>query len=163
MATSFTPLQPMLGIAHGDLSLMCGFSAMETHFMELPTNSFFPDIASRCSLELGSACCNRGQTILMRFSTLRSRSVSLCGLPLRDWAVVAPRRNHYTITALRVDRSSSSRAEIWHIDFLERWRSLTVPRCHVESYWALQYCPIYGDYMAVCSISYTCQPRLWLE
>ena len=40
MAASFTPLQPTLGIVHGDLRrLVCGCSAMETHFIKLPTNS----------------------------------------------------------------------------------------------------------------------------
>jgi hypothetical protein len=63
-----------------------------------------------------------------RFSTWRSRSVSLCGLPLSVWAVVAPRYFHFTITALTVDRGISSRAEIWRTDFLERWHPMTVPR-----------------------------------
>jgi hypothetical protein len=57
----------------------------------------------------------------MRFSTRRSCSVSLCGLPLRSWAVVAPRSFHFTITALTVDQGVSSRAEIWQTDFLESW------------------------------------------
>jgi hypothetical protein len=69
MAASFTPLQPMLGIVHGDLRHVCGCSAMETHFMELPTNRSCADIASRGSLELGSECCNRGQ-MLLRASAL---------------------------------------------------------------------------------------------
>jgi hypothetical protein len=30
----FTPLQPTLGIAHGDLRLVCGCSAMESYFMK---------------------------------------------------------------------------------------------------------------------------------
>jgi hypothetical protein len=34
MAASFTPLQPTLGIAHGDLRLVCDCSATETHFMK---------------------------------------------------------------------------------------------------------------------------------
>ena len=37
MAVSFTPLQQTLGIAHGDLKLVCGCPAMETHFMKLLT------------------------------------------------------------------------------------------------------------------------------
>jgi hypothetical protein len=37
MGVSVTPLQPMLGIAHGDLRLVCGCMAMETHFMKLST------------------------------------------------------------------------------------------------------------------------------
>ena len=40
MAASFTPLQPTLGIAHGDLRVVCCCSAMETHFMNLPTSVF---------------------------------------------------------------------------------------------------------------------------
>ena len=35
-----TPLHPTLGIAHGDLRLVCGCSAMGTNFMKLATNSF---------------------------------------------------------------------------------------------------------------------------
>ena len=89
MAASFTPLQPMLGITRGDLRLVCGCTAMETHFMKLPTNSYCADIASRGSLKLSSECCNRGQTIITCLSTRRSRSVSLCGQPLCGWAVVA--------------------------------------------------------------------------
>jgi hypothetical protein len=62
-----------------------------------------------------------------RFSTRRSRSVSLCSIPLRSWAVVVPRHFHFTKTAPTVDRSSSSRAEIWRTDLLERWNPMTVP------------------------------------
>jgi hypothetical protein len=61
-----------------------------------------------------------------RFSTLRS--VSLCGLPPRGWAVVAPRRFHFRITALTVDRDSFSKAEFWRTDLLERRHPMTVPR-----------------------------------
>ena len=43
-AASFTPFQPMLDIVHGDLKLVCGCSAMETHFMELATNSSCADM-----------------------------------------------------------------------------------------------------------------------
>ena len=53
MATSFTQLQPTLGIAHGDLRLVCGCSALDTYFMKLPANSSCADISSRVSLELG--------------------------------------------------------------------------------------------------------------
>ena len=58
-------------------------------------------------------------------SPLRSRSVSLCGLPLHGWAVVAPRCFHFTITALTVDRG---RAAIWWTELLERWHPMTMPR-----------------------------------
>ena len=68
MAASFTPLQPTLGIAHGDLRLVCDCSAMETHFMKLLTNSYCAHVASRCSLELGSECCNRGQMIFTHYA-----------------------------------------------------------------------------------------------
>jgi hypothetical protein len=47
MAASFTPLQPMLGVVHGDFRLVCGCSAMQTHLMKLLTNSYCVDVASR--------------------------------------------------------------------------------------------------------------------
>ena len=63
------------------------------------------------------------------FSTWRYHSVSLCGLPLRCWDVVVPRRCHFTITALNtVDLGSSSRADILWTDLLERWHPMKVPR-----------------------------------
>ena len=77
MAVSFTPLQPTLGIAHGDLRLVCGCSAMETHFMKLSTNSACVDVASRVSLELGSESCNRRQTIFPR-DALQLSAVPFC-------------------------------------------------------------------------------------
>jgi hypothetical protein len=103
MVASFTPLKPTVGLVRG-------FLAMETHFMKLPMNSYCAEVASRGSLELGSECCNRGQMIL----------------ELNHLAIVAPRRFHFTITALTVnrevlagqkftvtyDRGSSGRAEI---------------------------------------------------
>lgn len=61
-------------------------------------------------------------------STLRSRSVSLWGLPLRGWVVVSPWRLHLTITELTVDRGSPSRAEISRTVLLHRWHPMTVPR-----------------------------------
>jgi hypothetical protein len=64
----------------------------------------------------------------MCFSTRRSRSVSLCGLPLHCCSVVSPRRFHFTITALTVDQGSSRRADIWRTDLLERWHPMTVSR-----------------------------------
>jgi hypothetical protein len=99
MAARFTPLQPMLGIAHGDLRLVCGCSAMETHFMKLPTNSCCAEVASRGSLELCSECCNWG--LIFTCYVLQHSAVPLCGLPCRGWAVVAPIHFHFTITALK--------------------------------------------------------------
>ena len=96
--------------------------------MKLSTNSLCADVASRGSLKLSSECCNRGQTILSSSALGGPRSVSFCGLPLRGWAVVAPRRFHFTITALTVDWGSSSRAEMLRTDLLERWHPMTVPR-----------------------------------
>ena len=83
---------------------------------ELPTNSYCAYVASRGSYELSSECCNRGQMIFMRnrFSNRRSCSVNLCGF-------------HFTITAVTVDWGSSSRADIWPTDLLERWHPVTVP------------------------------------
>ena len=79
MAENFRPPQPTLDIVHGDLSLVCGYSAMETHFMMLLTDSSCADVASRGSLELGSECCNWGQTMFARY-TLQQSLVSFCEL-----------------------------------------------------------------------------------
>ena len=107
----FTPLQPILGIAHGGLRLVCSCLAMETHFMKLPTNSYFADVTSTGSLELGSECCNRGQAMFTRYRLQHSSlSLSLCGLPLCGCAIVEPRHLHFTITALTFDWGSSIRA-----------------------------------------------------
>jgi hypothetical protein len=65
---------------------LCGCSAMDTHFMKILTNSYCADVASRGRLDLGSDVYRSA-----RLSTQLSRCVSLCGLPLRVWAVVAPR------------------------------------------------------------------------
>ena len=73
MVATFTLLQNALGVAHGDLRLVCGCSAMEIYFMKLQTNSSCADVASRGSLELGRECCNRGQTIFTRCAS------ALCG------------------------------------------------------------------------------------
>jgi hypothetical protein len=71
MVARFTPLQPMLGIAHADLRLVYGCSAMETNFMKLLKNSSCADVASRGSLELGGEYCNRFLRA-MRFNTRQS-------------------------------------------------------------------------------------------
>ena len=48
MAASFTPLQPTLGIAHGDLRLVCCCSVMETHFRRtVLVLTLLPDALSR--------------------------------------------------------------------------------------------------------------------
>jgi hypothetical protein len=103
---------------HGDLRLVCSCLAMENHFMKVLTNSSCADVASRGSLELSRECCNRGDDFLhaTSFSTRRSHSMSLCGLPLHGLAVVTPRCFYLTITALIVDQGSSSSAEIWWTD-----------------------------------------------
>ena len=132
---------------------------------KLLTNSYYADVASRGSLELGSECCNQGQIIFTWFSTWQSRSVSLCGIPLCGWAVVAPRCFHFTITALTVDRGSSSRAEIIRTDLLERWQPMTVPCWKSKLFSKAILLPmfVYGDCMAVWSILHTGQQRVWLK
>lgn len=114
MAVSLTSLQSTIGIAHCVCMFVCNCSAMETHFMKLPTNSSCTDVASRGSLELGSECCNRGQMIFTRY-VLQHSAAPFCELvwpTTRGWAVVTPRRFHFTITALTLDWGSSNRAEI---------------------------------------------------
>ena len=78
-------------------------------------------------------------------------------------AIVAPGNFHFTIKA--VDRDSSSRAEIWWTDLLERWHPMTVPSWKSLSSSVRQFycqCFVYWDCTAVCSILYTCQQWLWL-
>ena len=46
MVAGFTLLSPTLGIAYGDLRFVCSCSALETHFMKLPTNSYCAGVAT---------------------------------------------------------------------------------------------------------------------
>ena len=88
MAASFTPLQPKLGLAHGDLRLVYGCSAMETHFMRLPTNNYCAGIASRDSLELqeigfhGRAATHKPKITMtmpsIGWSGVKLAAISLC-------------------------------------------------------------------------------------
>ena len=161
MVVSFTPLQLTLGIAHGDLMLVYGCSAMEIHFMMLQMNSSCADVASRVSLEFGSECCNRGWQFLhaTRFSTF----VGLCGLPLCGWAIVVPRRFHFTITALTVDRGSSRRAKIWGTYLLEWWHPMKMPRWKSPSSSVRPfYCQfMYMDIAWLCAQFYTPVSNWW--
>ena len=63
-------------------------------------------------------------------SALRSRAVSLCSLTLCGWAVVAPRRFHFTITALIVNWGSTSRANIWGTDVESGHSTVCLWRLH---------------------------------
>jgi hypothetical protein len=93
----------------------------------------------------------------LRFSIRRSCSVSLCGLPLRVWAVVAPRHFHFTITTLTFDQGSSSKRLT---DLLERWHPIYGATLKVtELFIKAIVLPVlvYRDCMAVCSNLYTCQ------
>jgi hypothetical protein len=105
-----------------------------------------------------------------RFNTQRFGSVSLCRLPLHGLAVVALRCFHLTITALIVDRGTSSRAEILWTDLLERWHpydsaTLKAPLKVTELFSKAILLPmfVYGDCVTVCSILYTWQERVWLK
>ena len=69
----------MLGIAHGDLRLVCGCLAMETPFMKLLTNSYCADVASRGSLELGSESFKLGQRFYIPYK-LQHAAVLFCEL-----------------------------------------------------------------------------------
>ena len=79
MAVNFTPLQPMLGMAHGDLRLVCVYLAMETHFMKPATNSYCAEVASRGSWELSSECCKLAQTTFTHHA-LQHSAVVFCEL-----------------------------------------------------------------------------------
>ena len=69
MAARFTPLQSTLGIVHGDLRLVCGCSAMETHFMNLPMNilpMLFPEAVCNSVVSVATE-----DKIFVRVSALR--------------------------------------------------------------------------------------------
>jgi hypothetical protein len=120
---------PELGINHGDLRLVCTCLAMENHWSSLWTVLVLTLLPDAVWNSVVSVVTNdRWFLHTKRFSTRRSHSVSLCGLPLRGWAIVAPRCFHFTITVLTVDQGSFSRAEIWRTDLLERWHPITMPR-----------------------------------
>ena len=68
MAASFSPLQQ----THGELRLVCGYLAMETHFKKLQKNCSCADVASKGILELGCECCNRGQAIFIHYALQHS-------------------------------------------------------------------------------------------
>jgi hypothetical protein len=71
-------------------------------------------------------------------SALSGPVLSLCGLPLCGWAVVAPRWFLFTITALAVDRGSSRRAEIWQTC----WKGGLLWHGHIKS-WSSSVWPFY--------------------
>ena len=95
---------------------------------------------------------NKGFFRTTRFSTRRSHSVSLCGLPLRGWAVVAPRCFHFTISVLIVDWSSSCMAEIWLVGKLASYDGATLKV--TEHFSKDLLLPMFVNWicMAVCSI-----------
>lgn len=83
----------------------------ETHFMKLHTRCLCADVASRGSSN-SAVTCNRWFLRAIHFSTHWSRSLSLHGLQLCDWAVVALRFLYFKIITLTADCSRSSRAEV---------------------------------------------------
>lgn len=86
------------------------------------------DVSSRGSLEVCSEWCNRWQTVFLSSMCLSTRWLcSVWGLPLCGWAVVAPKRSHFTTTALAVDRGRSRRADISQTDLWPSFHPMMVP------------------------------------
>jgi hypothetical protein len=95
----------------GELRLVCGCSATETHFMKLWTVIVLMLIPEAVwNLVVSVATEDRWFLRTALFIIQQSRSVSLCGPPLRGWVVGAPRCFHFT-----VDRGRSSRAN-WPVE-----------------------------------------------
>jgi hypothetical protein len=102
--------------------------------------------------------------IFTLFSTPRSRSMSLCGLPLHGWAFVAPRRFHLTalaITALTVARGRN--LTYWLVGNVASCDSATLKVTELFCKAILLSMFVYGDCMTVCSIWLTCQQWVWLK
>ena len=158
MSTSFTQLQPTLGIAHGDLRFVCGCLTRETHFMKITTNSSCADVASRGSLQ--------PRTDDFYSTTALGHPVLWACVAYHFTAIVSLRRFHFTITTLTVDRGSSSRADIWQNWLVGKGASndsatLKVTKIFSEAILLPMF--IYRDCMAVCTILYTWQQWVWLK
>lgn len=65
------------------------------------------------------------------FYALHTCSENLCGLQLRDWAVVGPSCFHCSIIAFRVGWDKSSRVDISQTNLCQRWYRSTGP--HLKS------------------------------
>jgi hypothetical protein len=124
---------------------------------------FVLTLLPRGSLELASEYCNRGQTIVTRYVLQHSAIPfwSHSGLLLHCWAVVSPRRFHFTITILTVDRATFSRADIWRTDLLERWHPMTVTELFSKTILMPMF--VYGDCVSVCQNLNTCHLWVWLK
>ena len=112
-------------------------------FHEAPVLALLPEAVWNSVVSVAT----RGQTSFMRYSTRRSCSVSLCGLPLFSWAFVAPRHFHFTIPALTVDRGTN-----WLVGKVAFYDIATLKVTELFSKAILLPMFVYGDYMAVCSI-----------
>ena len=151
-------------IAHGDLRLVCSYwkpiswgSRGTVIVLSLLPGAVWKSVVS-------VATEDRRFLSSTRFSTQLPRSVSLCGLRLRSWAAVAPRRFH--LTAVTVDRGSSSRADIWRTDLLVRCHPRTMPRWKsLSSSVRPFYCQCLAMEIAwLCAqFLYTCQQQVWLK
>jgi hypothetical protein len=143
--------------------------AMETHFMKLPMNSSCAGIASRGSLELCSVLQTRTDDVLhaARFNTGRSRSVNLCGLPLRGWAVVAPRHVYFTITALACwpgQLLQGRNFRNWLVGKVVYYNAATLKVTELFSKVMLLPMFVYGDCVAVCSTcTYSIHLSFWVK
>jgi hypothetical protein len=67
------------------LGLTCGCSVIDTHFMKLPTNTYCAELLPEAVWNSMVSVATEERRFLhgTHLSTRQSRSVSLCGLPLR--------------------------------------------------------------------------------
>ena len=157
-----------LGLRMVILGLCAAARAMETHFTKLPKNSYCADVASRGSLELRSEFCNRGQTIFTHYA--QHSAVLFCELVWPTTSRLShcwPQMFHFTIAAQHLRLTGAALAE-QKFDEFTFWKGGILGRCHAESHKFFSKANllpmfVYGDCMAVCSISYTCQQRVCLK
>jgi hypothetical protein len=134
MVASFTSLQPTLGITYGSLRLLGhGKPISCSHRRTVHVLTLLPEAVWNSVVSVATK--DRWFLRDMYFSTRRSHSVSLCGLPLCGWAGVAPRRFHFNEQNLQLTRAALAGQKF---DKLTCWKGGILWCCHVESHWALQ-------------------------
>jgi hypothetical protein len=111
-------------------------------------------------------CFQRQFGTLQCFSTRQSRSVSLCGLPLCGWAIVAPRHFHFTITGLTILPAQLLQGRHLTNLLIGKVASYDSAMLNVtELFSKAILLPLFvcGHCMVVCLILYTCQQRVRLK
>ena len=145
MASSFTPLQLTLGFAHIDLRLVCSSTISGSSGWTVLVLTLLPETVWNIV---------KVATDLYALQHSVVPFCDLCGLPLRGWAVVAPRHFHFTITAqVLVGKVASYDGATLKVTELSS-KAILLPRF------------VYGDFMTVLNflhLSANCGWNSWIH